>query len=171
MKVAVIGYSGAGKSTLAQALGTRLDCPVLHLDTVQFTPGWQERDRAEARAMVAAFMAQPGWIIDGNYHAFCHEQRMDEADVIIFLNFPRLICFYRALKRYHQYKGRTRASMAAGCPEKFDGEFIRWLLWEGRTKSRRESYREILRCYPHKTIVCRSRRAVRRYLRSMKINM
>lgn len=169
MKVAVIGYSGAGKSTLARELGRRLGCPVLHLDTVQFTPGWQERDRDEARAMVKAFMERPDWVIDGNYHAFCHEQRMRDADAILFLNFPRLVCFWQALKRYHQYKGRTRVSMAAGCSEKFDGEFIRWILWEGRTKSRRKSYREILRRYPQKAIVCRSRRAVRRYLRDMKI--
>ena len=43
MKIAVTGYSGAGKSTLARTLGERLGCPVLHLDTVQFTPGWVER--------------------------------------------------------------------------------------------------------------------------------
>lgn len=47
MKIAVTGYSGAGKSTLARTLGERLGCPVLHLDTVQFTPGWVERDRAQ----------------------------------------------------------------------------------------------------------------------------
>ena len=56
MKIAVIGYSGAGKSTLARELGRRYGCPVLHLDQVQFTAGWAERDRGEALAMVEKFM-------------------------------------------------------------------------------------------------------------------
>ena len=41
MKVAVIGYSGSGKSTLARALGEQYGIPVLHFDTVQFTPNWE----------------------------------------------------------------------------------------------------------------------------------
>jgi len=45
MKIAVIGYSGAGKSTLARVLGERFGIPVLHFDTVQFTPNWQERNQ------------------------------------------------------------------------------------------------------------------------------
>ncbi len=162
MKVAVIGYSGAGKSTLAQELGQRLEAPVLHLDTVQFLPGWQERDREEARALVEGFLHQPAWIIDGNYREFCEERRMDEADIIVFLNFPRLTCFLQALKRYRRYKGRTRASMAEGCPEKFDWEFVRWLLWEGRVRARRHRFRDITRRYAEKVVVCRSRNDVHR---------
>ena len=49
MKIAVIGYSGAGKSTLAKKLGKLFRCPVLHLDRIQFEPGWKERDRGEAK--------------------------------------------------------------------------------------------------------------------------
>ena len=162
MKVAVIGYSGAGKSTLAQELGRRLEIPVLHLDTVQFLPGWQERNREEARAMVEDFLEQPAWIIDGNYREFCEERRMSEADIIVFLDFPRLTCFRQALKRYRRYKGQTRASMAEGCPEKFDREFVRWLLWEGRTRSRRRRFRDITRRYAEKAMVCHRRSDVHR---------
>ena len=52
MKIAVMGYSGAGKSTLSRALSQRLGLPLLHLDKVQFTAGWQELDHAEDLAMV-----------------------------------------------------------------------------------------------------------------------
>ena len=38
MKIAVLGYCGAGKSTLARTLGARYGIPVLHFDTIQFTP-------------------------------------------------------------------------------------------------------------------------------------
>ena len=70
VKIAVIGYSGAGKSTLAKKLGKLFRCPVLHLDRIQFEPGWKERDRETARRMAEDFLDENenrGWIIDGNY--------------------------------------------------------------------------------------------------------
>lgn len=48
MKIAILGYSGSGKSTLARRLGEQYGIPVLHLDRVQFLPGWRERDPEEA---------------------------------------------------------------------------------------------------------------------------
>ena len=40
-----------------------------------------------------------------------------------FLNFPRRICFYRAIKRYFNNKDNVRESAANGWIEKFDFEF------------------------------------------------
>ena len=85
MKIAVIGYSGAGKSTLAKKLGKLFRCPVLHLDRIQFEPGWKERDRETARRMAEDFLDENenrGWIIDGNYSGLCQERRLKEADLI-----------------------------------------------------------------------------------------
>ena len=121
MKIAVIGYSGAGKSTLARALGERYGAPVLHFDKVQFTPNWEERDRAEAHQMVHEFMENPTWVIDGTYSNFEYERRLNEADSIIFLNFPRLACFWRAWKRYFQFHGKSR-------PDTFPGTDFREAL-------------------------------------------
>ena len=45
MKIAIIGYSGAGKSTLAEKLSNYYSIPKLHMDTLQFQPGWQDSDR------------------------------------------------------------------------------------------------------------------------------
>lgn len=95
MKIAVIGYSGAGKSTLAKQLGEYYGLPVLFLDCVQFTAGWQLRDREEALSLVDAFMKQDGWVIDGNYRQFFQARRLEEADRILFLNFSRFIACSR----------------------------------------------------------------------------
>ena len=83
MKIAVLGYCGAGKSTLARTLGARYGIPVLHFDTIQFTPGWQERDRDEAHRMVHDFMENPEWVIEGNYTKFEFERRLEEADKVL----------------------------------------------------------------------------------------
>lgn len=167
MKIAVLGYSGAGKSTLARALGEFYGIPVLHFDRVQFTPGWQERDRGEAHQIVHDFMEQPQWVIDGTYSKFEYQRRMDEADQIIFLDLPRLTCFFRAWKRYFCYRGKTRADMADGCTEKMDVEFIKWLLWKGRTRQKREKFQRVVEQYPEKTVVLRCQRDIDHYLEGL----
>lgn len=167
MKIAVIGYSGAGKSTLARALGERYGIPVLHFDVVQFTPNWKERDRAEAHQMVHKFMENPAWVIDGTYSNFEYERRLNEADAIIFLNLPRLVCFWRAWKRYVRFRGKNRPDMADGCCEKMDREFMWWLLWKGRTPQKREKFRWVLERYPEKTVVLKSQKDIDRYLEGL----
>ena len=164
MKIAVIGYSGAGKSTLARALGERYGIPVLHFDRVQYTSDWQERDREEARRIVRQFMEQPQWVIDGTYSKFEYERRLEEADEIVFLNLPRMVCFWRAWRRFLLFCGRTRPDMADGCAEKMDLEFIWWLLWKGRRRRRREKFQKVIRQYPEKTVVLRSQKEIDRYL-------
>lgn len=159
MKIAVLGYSGAGKSTLARQMSRRLAIPCLHLDRVHWLPGWVERNREESRQMVQDFLDRnSSWVIDGSYPALCCEQRLEQADRIVILALPRLQCLWRAWRRSVQYRGRARADMTEGCPEKFDREFLRWLLWEGRSKARREVFRDISRRWPEKTVFCRSSR-------------
>ena len=158
MKIAIIGYSGSGKSTLARTLGACYGAPVLHLDKVQFVPGWQLRDREEAQGLVAAFMRQDSWVIDGNYAAFFQEERLAAADRIVFMDFPRLACFFRALKRYCKHRNGTRADMAEGCIEKMDAEFVWWLLFSGRTRRRRAHFAGIVERYGDKTAVLKNKR-------------
>jgi adenylate kinase family enzyme len=165
MKIAVMGYSGSGKSTLARKLSELYKIPVLHLDTVQFLPGWVERDRDEARSFVSDFMQNDSWVIDGNYHSFDLKERLAQADKIIILLFPRLLCLYRAFGRYKRYKNRTRVDMAEGCIEKLDLEFIWWILYKGRTKDRRGGYSQILIKYPQKTVIMKNQKQVDQYLK------
>ena len=89
MKIAVIGYSGAGKSTLAGMLGEKYSLPVLHLDRLNYSPGWVERPKEAGAAEVGKFLdANPsGWVIDGNYSRWHYERRMEEADRSILLDF------------------------------------------------------------------------------------
>lgn len=167
MKIAIIGYSGSGKSTLARELSKYYNIPILFLDTVNFLPNWVERDREEGRSIVWDFLKNDSWIIDGNYRDFFQRERLEEADRIIFMDFPCRICIYRAFKRYRRYKNTTREDMASGCIEKFDLEFIWWILYEGRRKKKRDQYREIEREFKDKIIVLKSPKEVELFLKNI----
>ena len=166
MKILIMGYSGSGKSTLAKTLGKRYGCRVLHLDTVQFQENWVEREAAEAERLVSRFLDENlDWIIDGNYRGrFSFQRRCREADWNTQLLLPRRVCLCRAIKRYVQNRGRVRDSMAAGCVEKLDWEFVRWILWEGRTAEIREGFRRIQREEREKVLVCPSAKAAARLM-------
>ena len=165
MKIAVIGFSGAGKSTLARRLGALYDASVLPLDAVGWQAGWVQRDKAEMRALVQAFLDEhDAWVVDGNWQRADDGRRFEEADRIVFLAFPRWRCLVRALRRSVVYRGRTRADMAPGCLEKFDREFFWWIMRDGRAPAIRERYRRIVETHGGKTVVLRTPRAVEGFL-------
>lgn len=169
MKLTIIGFSGAGKSTLAAALGRRYGLPVLHLDRVQFAPGWIERPKEVKQADVAAFLDandETGWVIDGNYTNLCYARRLAESDRILILAFGRWACLRRVIDRSCHFRGRTRPDMADGCTEKLDAEFVRWVLWDGRTKERRDRLRAVAEAWPAKTEIYRSQRDLDRLYRA-----
>lgn len=158
MKIAIFGHSGSGKSTLGAFLGELYGAPVLHLDVIAFEEGWKRREMAESRDLAQQFMEQDSWIIEGNYREMAWETRVEEADQLIYMNFSRLTCLKRAWKRYHTYRGRTRESIAPGCPEKLDLEFVFWILWQGRTPRRLARFQQTVKQYRGKTVVLKNQR-------------
>lgn len=138
MKIQIIGYSGSGKSTLAKMLGTFYNIPYLHLDNVQFYGDWEERTKEEQNEIVNQFLKDnEEWVIDGNYSVVA-PSRFEDSDVTIFLNYNRFFCFRMCKKRYKMYKNSSRESCP--CKEKFDFKFKKWILYEGRTKKRRQKH-------------------------------
>lgn len=165
MKIAILGYSGSGKSTLARAFARKYGLPLFHFDTVQFLPHWVIRDKDERTRMTKDFMdTHSDWVMDGNYARFFFERRMEEADVIVLLLFNRFSCLWRAWRRSRVYKNRTRPDMAAGCNEKFDLEFIKWILYEGRSRETRARFRQVLAQYPDKVIVLKNQKKLNQYI-------
>ena len=125
-RIAIVGSGGAGKSTLARQLGRILNIQVLHLDTYFWKPGWVEPTHADWRQQMEELVAHESWIMDGTYGGTL-DVRFAAADTIIFLDFPRLLCLWRAVKRRVQYHGRDRPDQAPGCPERLSGTFLKWV--------------------------------------------
>ena len=166
MKIAVIGFSGSGKSTLAQKLGELTGAPVLHLDTVQFLPGWEIRPTEEKQELVRDFLdSHSAWVIDGNYTKLSYERRVEEADQIWILLFNRFARLARILRRYRTYRGKSRPDMTRGCPEKIDGEFLSWILWRGCGPEKVEHMQDVVRLWPEKSHLLENQRQVDAALR------
>lgn len=171
MRIAIIGYSGSGKSTLAGLYGKAHGLPVLHLDTTHWLPGWQERPKEERASIVRKFLDEnESWVIDGNYSGVFYDERMEKADRIIFMNFNRFTCLYRAWKRKVKYSGKSRPDMTEGCNEKLDREFAMWILRDSRTKKALDRYRSGKEKYPEKFIEIHSQRELDAYIKKENLN-
>lgn len=139
-RVAVIGSPGAGKSTFARRLSTVMGIEVVHLDRLFWKPGWVETPRQEWEELQQWLVERAAWIIDGNYGATM-DIRLEAADTVIFLDFPRRVCLWRAVKRAIQFRGETRPDMGNGCPEKIDLEFLLY-IW----RFRKREHAKIVQC-------------------------
>lgn len=133
-RILVIGCSGAGKSTLARDLAMELALPLIHLDAEYWLPGWQQPPREIWRAKVVELVAREQWVMDGNYVG-TFDLRMPRADVIVFLDLPRLVCLAGILWRPLRWWGKQRPDMGPGCIERYDWPFVKY-VWSFRDRER-----------------------------------
>lgn len=125
-RILILGSAGSGKSTLARQLGALLNLEVIHLDFYWWQEGWRPAPRDLWLEKVFEFIKLDSWIMDGNYLQTL-PLRLEAADTVIFLDFPRSLCLWRVIKRRFEYRGKSRPDMAPGCPEKIDWEFLKWI--------------------------------------------
>ena len=127
-RVLIIGPCGSGKSTLSRQIGNHFDLPVYHMDQLGWRPGWVETEKEELREKLKVIVATDRWVIEGNYGSTLH-LRLPRADSVIYLDFTIRLCLWRLMRRTLSYRGRTRPDMTDGCPERFDFEFFRYVLF------------------------------------------
>jgi adenylate kinase family enzyme len=160
-RVLVIGPCGSGKSTLARDLASRIDLPLFHMDQLNWKPGWVESSKDQIREKLFVITATNRWIIDGTYGGTLAE-RLERADTVIYLDFSIRLCVMRMLRRVWTYRGRARPDMTEGCPERFNLEFLIYLMrWNSGPKLRLEAR---LKGYEEKIIRLKSPDALERWL-------
>ncbi|MBC8265377.1 MAG: hypothetical protein H8E84_00240 [Flavobacteriales bacterium] len=126
-KILVIGCCGAGKSTFSRKLHSIINLKLIHLDQYYHNPNWEEPKKEEWEKTVNGLVQQLSWIMDGNYGG-TFDVRFKEADTIIYLNYSTVKCFWRVIKRIIKYYGKVRPDMPKGCKERFDFEFLKYVL-------------------------------------------
>jgi len=102
-KFAIIGLPGSGKSTFGYQLSKALKIPVHHLDRHMFKPDGKKQDKQAFIAIQQSLLDEEAWIVEGcSFSTF--EMRFAKADILIYFDFSRLICFCRMIKRIFNYQ-------------------------------------------------------------------
>ena len=97
-RITVVGVSGSGKTSLARGLTRRLSIPQIELDGLYWGPGWQPIWRDDFRARVAAALAAPAWVTDGNYQSV-RDLVWPRATTLVWLDYPLPLVMWRLAKR------------------------------------------------------------------------
>ncbi|ACB95348.1 AAA family ATPase [Beijerinckia indica] len=166
-RILILGPSGAGKSTLARAIGKRLNIPVVHLDAINWNPGWVQADTESFRERVAEWAMQDAWVMDGNYTNHL-DLRMPRAEAVIWLDLPRSVYFPRAVWRSIRHYGRERGDVGVGNRERFELSFLLDWVWTYPKRSRAH-HAELMANPPAEIsgIILKSRKEVARFTKTL----
>lgn len=162
-RIVIVGSGGSGKSTLAEQMGVALGLDVVHLDRLLWKPGWVRLSPQEQEAVIVDAVSGPRWIVEGD-HIRTQPMRFAASDTVIFLDFPRWVCFWRTVRRFALNYGKSRLGMAEGCPERLNWTLLKW-VWryplDNRTQvvSNIEEYRA-----GRKVVILHSTKEVKQFL-------
>ncbi|MGE7308093.1 AAA family ATPase [Priestia megaterium] len=109
-KVIIIGSPGSGKSTFSKKLAEVTALPLIHLDDLYWEVGWVPTPEYQWQHIVKDLVKKDKYIIDGNY-ASSLDIRLQNADTVILLDTPLIICLYRIVKRTLQNKYETDTNL------------------------------------------------------------
>ena len=166
-RIVVIGPLGAGKSTLALKISRLLGIPVHHLDWLYLGDSWTPTPPAEWQALLDRIVAGESWIIDGNFTSSL-PQRFAAADIVIYLDISPLTSTIRATRRRILHRWRPAPGVPGGSRPMFDAQLFRW-IWTFPKRNRLYLLEQLRQpAVAEKTIILRTPRDVRRFLRSLR---
>ncbi|KAI8896542.1 hypothetical protein BC833DRAFT_622053 [Globomyces pollinis-pini] len=102
-KIRIIGCPGTGKTTLAANISDRVGVRHFELDSFVWLEDWKMGDNEETLQIVSQKIADNhSWVMCGGY-SFTDKLLLKECNILIYLNYPFYITFWRLLKRTLSY--------------------------------------------------------------------
>ncbi len=144
-KIMIFGRPGSGKTTFAYALHQATKLPLHHLDQHFFKANWIERDYQEFLKIQQSIVDQEFWIIDGNSTKSL-EMRFSRADLVLYFNFQRWICYLRTVKRLF-YPNHSIQDCAEGCKKNIRFVLLKY-MWSFEDRVARQ-LALLKKKYPH----------------------
>lgn len=145
-RIMIIGSPGSGKSTLARKLSQDLKLPLIHLDKLNWIDDKETVSEEIFLERLNKAVAGKSWIIDGNYGSSM-ALRLKRAELVIWLQVPRLICLYRIVKRFLLSLMQENLS---GNPRRIDWDFVRFVWNFSKSYQRTE---ELLKDFPNVSLL------------------
>lgn len=167
-RILIIGGCGCGKTTFAKKLSSKLDLPLVHLDTLYWRDHWENVSNEEFDEQLLRELQKTIWILDGNHNRTI-PLRLSYCDTVIYMDYSSLRCVWGAFKRVIQNYGKSRPDMGGYCPERLDkGKFSFFMsVWNFNRKNRKRYY-DLLNDYPDvNIIILKNRRQVKTLLQQL----
>ena len=124
-RIMIFGRPGSGKSTFATWLSEVLGLPLHHLDKHFYVNNWVERDYSEFLQIQKNIVESECWIVDGNSTRSL-EMRWANADLVLYFNFSKFICYLRIFKRFFN-PNKSFDDRAPGCKEKVRFPLLKYI--------------------------------------------
>lgn len=157
----IIGCGGSGKTTVGRKLGELLGVQVTHLDVLFYDEEWNTLPKEKFAAIQEKLVAEPKWIIDGNYNSTL-PIRLKRADTVIFLDLPAITCLWGIAQRRFKHGGGQNDS--TGVYDRITWDFTKY-VWKYRATMARQVRANIDKHAGHADVhILRSRRAANRFL-------
>lgn len=97
-RVLTFGVCGSGKSMLAQQIADRIGVPYVSIDDICWDPGWVQASPEELDARVIPVLQRDAYAVDSVYRRH-NALALERVDVIVGLDYPRLVSLARLLRR------------------------------------------------------------------------
>ena len=97
-RINVVGVTGSGKSTLTRQLAQLKQIPHYEMDRLFWLPNWQEVSDDLFAEKLAQVVAEPEWVLDGNYKRTT-PLKWSRAEVVVWIDLPFLLTFMRLFGR------------------------------------------------------------------------
>jgi len=141
-RIAVLGNAAGGKSTLSLQLSERLRLPYHSVDKALWLPGWVPVEGPVFARLHAAWLSEPGWVIDGWGDMALIKERLSRADAVVLVQHPLWRHGYWALKRQCGGIFSARSDGPAGCrllPKTWELlKVMRWIHLYGLPEVRKQ---------------------------------
>ncbi len=112
-RVVVVGANGAGKTWFAKRFGQSQGLPIICNDALALKTGWRQRSRAAVQAELVGLIADEAWLLEGGPSILIRPV-LQRADLVIWLDLPASLRFWRVVMRSLRYVGQTRPEHPAG---------------------------------------------------------
>jgi adenylate kinase family enzyme len=160
-RIAIIGCGGSGKTVLGRRLSELRGIPVTHLDVVYYDHEWNKLPQEKFAAIQENLVAEPRWIIDGNY-ASTLPIRLAAADTVILLDLSAVTCLWGIARRRIRHRGGQHDQ--AGVYDRITWQFLRYVVGYRRSMTPRVQALIVEHASHADVQILRCRRATNRFL-------
>ncbi len=129
-RIAIIGISGSGKSMFSRRLDEAHSLPLFHMDQLFWRGAWEAVPDSEYLAQHGEWVARERWIIEGFVDETMSD-RLAAADLVIYLDFPGLLCAWRVFRRWLRHRWTSRPELPQEAREKLSLRFLLMTLRRG----------------------------------------